>query len=329
MDIERKRITKIECLGNFEDEYVYDLSIDGEKSVFFANDILVKNTDSIFFTLPTENILGIDPKTIDKDTFIELSNTMANSVNASFPIFYSNTFNAPLERCKVIKCGREICATNTLLIKKKRYASLYYIDDKNIRHDKNGKNGKLKIMGLDTKRSDCPKWIQDKLVETLENLLDKDMSLEELTEYIRTWRGEFRDSEPWKMGTPKKVNKLTFYRKVYDSRQKGATIPGHVKAAIEWNNLMQINGDMNSTPIQDGQKVIVCKMKTNHLGIKAVAYPIDQTYLPKWFKELPFDTDHMTELNVDQRVKNIFGVLDLDLAATKQTDDFSKMFTFV
>lgn len=41
-------IESIECLGNFEDEYVYDLEMEDESHTFMANDILVHNTDSIF-----------------------------------------------------------------------------------------------------------------------------------------------------------------------------------------------------------------------------------------------------------------------------------------
>lgn len=41
-------IDSVELLGNFEDEYVYDLEMSDESHTFIANDILVHNTDSIF-----------------------------------------------------------------------------------------------------------------------------------------------------------------------------------------------------------------------------------------------------------------------------------------
>ena len=41
-------IEEIEEIGNFDDEFVYDLEMEDESHTFIANDILVHNTDSIF-----------------------------------------------------------------------------------------------------------------------------------------------------------------------------------------------------------------------------------------------------------------------------------------
>ena len=49
MDITRTTVKSIECLGEVDD-YVYDLSIEDQDPYFFANDILVHNTDSCYFT---------------------------------------------------------------------------------------------------------------------------------------------------------------------------------------------------------------------------------------------------------------------------------------
>jgi len=43
-------INKIEEIGSFNDEYVYDLEMDDESHSFIANNILVHNTDSLFVT---------------------------------------------------------------------------------------------------------------------------------------------------------------------------------------------------------------------------------------------------------------------------------------
>ena len=49
MDTEWTKISKIECLGEVDD-YVYDLSIENGDPFFFANDVLVHNTDSCYFS---------------------------------------------------------------------------------------------------------------------------------------------------------------------------------------------------------------------------------------------------------------------------------------
>jgi hypothetical protein len=54
----------------------------------------------------------------------------------------------------------------------------------------------------------------------------------------------------------------------------------------------------------------VCKLRDNPLGYTSVGYPTDETHIPAWFKELPFDDALMETTIVDQKVENLLGVLD-------------------
>ena len=83
---------------------------------------------------------------------------------------------------------------------------------------------------------------------------------------------------------------------------------------MNWNNLKRLNNDNYSMSIVDGMKTIVCKLKDNPLGITSVGYPIDESHLPQWYKELPFDDDLMETTIVDQKVDNLLGVLEWDIA---------------
>ena len=75
-------------------------------------------------------------------------------------------FHCPSTRGEVIKAGRELVASKGLFITKKRYAVLYY-DKEGKRTDVEGKEGKMKAMGLDLKRSDTPVYVQDFLSDLL------------------------------------------------------------------------------------------------------------------------------------------------------------------
>jgi len=273
--------------------------------------IVYGDTDSIYFTIP-ENI----KKTINRDEFIELSNTVASIANESFADFYKNTFNVSKVESKVIKCEREICADTTYFLKKKRYAALVY-DEKNRRLDTGNKAGKLKVMGLEIKRSDCPAWVQHKLEDTLYNVLAYKPEFSEIVSEIRSWRHDFLQQDKWKMGIPKRVNKLTHYTDCVERQVQGITIPGHVRAAINWNKMVKNNNDKVSPLILDGGKVIVCKLLPNVFKIDSIAYPVDMEYLPEWFTTLPFDVDAMINVAIDSKVKNIFGQLGIDLQSTK------------
>jgi hypothetical protein len=82
-----------------------------------------------------------------------------------------------------------------------------------------------------------------------------------------------------------------------------------------------MNSDKYSMQIVDGMKTIVCKLKSNPLGWTSIGYPTDETNLPGWFKELPFDDSEMEATVVDQKLDNLLGVLGWDLAAATNTEN--------
>jgi DNA polymerase elongation subunit (family B) len=225
----------------------------------------------------------------------------------------------------VIKAGREIVASKGLFITKKRYAVLYY-DKENKRSDINGKPGKVKATGLDLKRSDTPEYMQKFLEEVLLMVLtgsDQKLILDRITEF----RGEFKSRPGWEKGTPKRANNITSYRARAEKSNK-VSVPGHVRASLNWNTLRQLNGDKYSMEIVDGMKVIVCKLKENPMGFVSVAYPTDELRLPKWFQELPFDHEAMETAIIHNKIENLIGVLNYDLESTQQNNTFSNLFSF-
>jgi hypothetical protein len=106
-------------------------------------------------------------------------------------------------------------------------------------------------------------------------------------------------------------------------------MPGHVRAAMNWNNLRRMHSDNYSMQIVDGMKVIVCKVKSNPLGYTSVAYPTDESHIPQWFKDLPFDGNLMEAGIVDQKVENLLGVLNWKIAEnTNINSTFNDLFSF-
>ena len=81
--------------------------------------------------------------------------------------------------------------------------------------------------------------------------------------------------------------------------------------------------------IIDGSKAIICKLKDNPLGLTSIARPTDENNIPQWFKDLPFDEGTMASTVVTQKVENLLGVLNWDLAARTDTNStFGKLFNF-
>jgi DNA polymerase elongation subunit (family B) len=261
-----------------------------------------------------------------KEICIQLYDSLADQVNGSFPGFMERAFHCPRDMGSLIKAGRETVADRGLFITKKRYA-VNAIDIENVRLDVNGKIGKTKATGLDLKRSDTPKVIQDFLLEILNKLL-AGAQKDELVEHIRAFKYQFMERPGWEKGSPKRVNNLTNYA-AEEAKAGKANMPGHVRAALNWNNLRRMNSDNYSMQIVDGMKTIVCKLKPNALGWTSIGYPTDEQRLPTWFTELPFDNDAMEATVVDKKVDNLLGVLNWDLAsATNPEYTFTALFSF-
>jgi hypothetical protein len=262
----------------------------------------------------------------NKETCVALYNSIADQVNASFPGFMEQAFHCPRDMGSVIRGGREIVASKGLFITKKRYA-LQYFDKENRRYDVDGKAGKIKAMGLDLKRSDTPRVIQEFLSEILEDVLNG-ADREQVVGKIREFKFEFSQRPGWEKGSPKRANNLTMYG-LREQREGKTNMPGHVRAAINWNTLRKINGDNYSMQIMDGMKVVVCKLRPNPLDWTSIAYPTDELHLPEWFRELPFDDAAMEATVIDGKIDNLLGVLDWDInASTGTQNNFQNLFTF-
>ena len=319
MDIERTKISSIECLGEIDD-YVYDISIDRQDPFFFANDILVHNTDSCYFTAwpAVREEVESGRMSWSKDIAVQLYDSIAEQVNGSFAGFMEQAFHCPRDMGSVIRAGREIVASRGLFITKKRYAVLVY-DKEGKRLDVNGRTGRVKATGLDLKRSDTPRIIQEFLSEILDDVL-AGAERESVIKKIRDFKYSFQDRPGWEKGSPKRVNNLTMYG-AREAKEGRANMPGHVRAALNWNTLRRMNSDNYSMQIVDGMKVIVCKLKSNPLGWTSIAYPTDELHLPQWFRDLPFDDAAMETTVIDGKIDNLLGVLDWDLASATNTEN--------
>ena len=115
---------------------------------------------------------------------------------------------------------------------------------------------------------------------------------------------------------------------MWGTKTKRVNLPGHVLASLNWNHLKKLYTDHGSMEIQDGAKVIVCKLRDNNLGMTSVAYPIDQDHLPDWFKNLPFDHEAMETALIDKKIHNLLSVLGWDLSQSKIDSSFGDLFSF-
>jgi DNA polymerase elongation subunit (family B) len=297
---------------------------------YAGESIIYGDTDSCYFTAwPT---LSKNPEMAEvwnKDVAVQIYDDLGDQVNNSFPEFMERSFHCPRKNGSIIKAGRELVADKGIFITKKKYAVNIY-DKEGKRKDKDGKLGDIKAMGLDLKRADTPKYVQEFLMNTLTMVLQQGKSREDVIEVIKDFKQKLKVQPSWSKGSPKGVKKLTHYEEAEAKSKTGKTnMPGHVRASLNWNYLRKLNGDNYSQRIVDGMKIVVCKLKPNALGFTSIAYPTDELRLPEWFKELPFDDTEMERTLIDEKIENLFGVLDWDLRSnTNVNSTFDSLFSF-
>jgi len=296
-----------------------------------GNAIVYGDTDSCYFTAYPTLKPQIDKGELvwDKELCIGLYDGIADQANESFPSFMEKAFHAPRKNGEIIKAGRELIGDRALFMVKKRYA-INIFDKEGKRKDKDGQGGDIKAMGLDLKRADTPKYVQEFLMNILQLVLQQGKGREDVIEAIKNFKRILSAQDSWTKGSPKGVNKLTYYGDLEANSKKGReNMPGHVRAALNYNYLRRVHGDQYSQKIVDGMKIVVCKLKPNPLNFTSIAYPVDELRLPQWFTELPFDDAAMEQTLVDEKIDNLLGVLNWDIRSnTDVKSTFDDLFSF-
>lgn len=286
--------------------------IDGEYT--FGPASVYGDTDSCYASIAS---LITDPE--DIDTIVELADAIGAVINDSFPGHMMEQFFVPHENGAVIQAGREVVARRGIFKDqtKKRYA-LYVIDEEGKRKDK------LKIMGMETQRSDTPKWIQTFLHDCLELVVMDGKGERALRDLITKFRDDvFLKKENWELGNPKTVKNLKTTMRLVDmyNDNRLAEKPDVyyvVQAASNYNKYLKYFDDLVMNPIIDGDKVEIMylnekDLKNNPLCVRNIAVPVGMRDKSEWLRELPIDTARAYEGLVRKKVDNIFGVFDWNL----------------
>ena len=298
--------------------------------------IIYGDTDSVYFTAVPALEEG---QALDLDSAVALYDHVSDTVSDTFPDFLKTAFNVPKHMGEVMKAGREVVGRAGLFITKKRYA-IKVLDLEGWQPE----GGKLKIMGMDIKRSDTPEFVQDFLEKILDGALEGKPE-DDVIKEIKDFKAYFKDLPPWQKGMPKRVNNLTKYgeklarsrtveqsnyklKKLKEMAPENNMIPGHVRASINWNEIKEAFSDNYSMTITDGMKVIVCRLKSNAMGYSSIAYPVDEMQLPQWFKDLPFDEEMMEESVLNKKIKNVLGAMNWDLDRMNESASLSEFFEF-
>lgn len=234
---------------------------------------------------------------------IAVADKVAEQVNASYQEFMRRTFLCNPGYDTIIKAGREIVSDRGIFVDKKRYI-LHLIDLDGKKVDK------MKVMGLDTKKTTLPVEVSKKLNGFIERYL-KGESWEDISQSIVDYKDELLNSDDITLiGLPKGIKNVDEYATKYADEGADARLPGHVAAAIHYNESLKRFGDKVSQPISSGMKIKVFYLLGSHGKFKSIALPTDIEVVPQWFVDnFRVDKEAHIERLVDNPLSNILKAI--------------------
>jgi DNA polymerase elongation subunit (family B) len=260
---------------------------------FQSDAVIYGDTDSTYFKTYADTPANA----------IKLADGIAKAVNESFESFMHETFLCNPANENVIKAGREIVSDRGIFVEKKRYIlHLIDLDGKSV--------DKMKVMGLDTKKTTLPAAVSKELNKFIERFL-KGESWESVSVSIVEYKQKLINSQDVTLlGLPKGVKGVEEYTEKYLEEGMGARLPGHVAASIYYNICLEEHMDKVSMPILTGMKIKVFYLLGKHGKFKSIALPTDLEVVPSWFLEnFRIDKQAHIERLVDNPLTNILKAI--------------------
>lgn len=273
--------------------------------------ILYGDTDSTYFSTFKD----------DKESAITIADSVADEVNKSYPIFMREAFLCTPSFDNKVSCEREVVAASGIFVTPKRYV-LHVVNKDGFDTDE------LKTMGLDIKKTILPKAVQDKLSNFIERFL-KGESWDSLSHDIVAYKEGLMNIEDVSMlGLPKGIKGVEKYTEDYKLYGVGARLPGHVAAAIYYNQKIREFNDKDSFPIVSDMKIRVFYLKNPDGKFKSIALPTDLERIPQWFKDnIVIDKQAQIQRLVDNPLENILKAVGKE-PPTAKTIFISQLFEF-
>ena len=298
-------------------KYGPEVCLDGPhfNGQFDSEYVVYGDTDSCYFATGADN----------QEDATKIADFVADRVNKSFPAFMREAFLCQPGYDEHIKCGREVVSDAGIFVDKKRYV-LHLVDlDGN-------KVDKLKVMGLEMRKTTTPKPIQNFLKDAVSMVLSE-KPWDEINQFII----DYRDSVLFSMdlmdiGLPKGVKKVEEYSQkkamVYDEFGKKYAIPGHVSATLHFNECLAEYGDKENAPIGSNTKIKVFYLKKPVNGYKSIALPTDIERIPDWFTQnYKVDRALHAEKLIDANLGHIFKAIGKEVP-THQSVLFNSLYGF-
>lgn len=260
--------------------------------MFQSDEVIYGDTDSTYFETGADN----------KEQAIKIADYVGKKVNDSYKPFMQQAFLCNPGFDDIIKCGRELVTGRGIFVDKKRYI-LHILD-----HDGKAVD-KMKVMGLDTKKTTLPKDVSKKLNGFVERYL-KGENWDTVATDIVAYKDEIlNEKNIMKIGLPKGIKGIEEYEEEY-RLDKDCKLPGGHAAALFYNMCRAQFKDNKSIQIRSGMKMKVFYLTQTFGRFKSIAIPVDIEEVPQWFFDnFEVNRDAHLERLVDNPLQNIIGAI--------------------
>lgn len=259
------RFYDIEELEEFQDEYVYDFEMeDRENPWFFANDILVHNSNFLSFEF-TEK-LGIPFKDENgeiSEEFFQICEEIEDYMNEGMKQWAIDSLKS-IDPRFVFK--REAICDNVILLGKKYYVL-------HILNDEGNKCDKFKYRGVDVVKTTMPKAVKPYVKQTIETMVMSNNKEETNKMFLKSY-DIYKGLGPESVYTVSTINKYNDWVKNCDGLKTPKFMPHHLKAAWAHDYLVEELGLVSKYPkFQNGDKIKMVELKTpNKYGISKIGF---------------------------------------------------------
>lgn len=237
-----------------------------------VNNAVAGDTDSIMLSMG-----DLFPAGADADEVTEVADAIASMTNETFPDFVEHAFNCPKERRQSIQTDREIISDKSIFLSKKRYI-LHVVNDEGKKVDK------LKIMGVELKKSDTPAIVKNMLSRLVDLMLDGG-TMQDAHTLIKEMKDEYADAPIREIARPMSVKGLKKYNDEFEMTGKMDGFPYNVRAAMFYNKKCS----KSNKPIVAGDKIGIVYIKNPES--KYIGFPIEINEFPEFMNELVIDYD--------------------------------------
>lgn len=239
--------------------------------------VIAGDTDSVYINFGdlVDKFFTPNAEFFIKDEKIKIVNFLDKVAKQKIQPFIEKCYKELAEYMNVYEnkmvMGREVIAESGVWVAKKRYI-LNVWDSEGVRY----KEPKLKIMGVEAKKSSTPEICRKKLKEAYKIILSG--TEEELIKFVEIFKSEWKTLAADEIAFPRSVNNLEKYSDSSNIFKKGS--PKHVKGSLIFNHLVNKKKlTDNIELINEGEKIKFVDLFVPNPGMdKVIAF---KNFLPK------------------------------------------------